>query len=71
MALVKVADRTLHEPMSARNCPSFSGATVTFTCNICGESWDREATPENAAQANRHGAACLEQERAVRERGRA
>lgn len=67
---MKVADRTLHEPMTARECPSYNGATVTFTCGICGESWDREATPESVAQANRHGAACLEQERAGEACGR-
>ena len=68
MALMKVADRTLHDPMNARVSPSFSGAFVTFTCRICGAEWDREATPENVAQANQHGRECAEQERS---RGRA
>lgn len=57
-----VADHTLHEPMTARESPSFYGGQVTFICGICGASWDREATPENVAQANRHGRECREQE---------
>ena len=58
---LKVADRTLHDPMTACVSPSVSGAFVTFTCRICGAEWDREATPENVAQANRHGFACSEE----------
>lgn len=58
---MRVADRALHEPMTARVVPSFSGAHVKFICELCGASWDREATPENVAEANRHGRECSEQ----------